>query len=94
MPARKGKKVGQVMVGKGFLSSIWKGIKTVGKAVAPLIKKSGIVSTGLGALNPAAGAVARQAGYGRRKKVVRKAPLRGGASAVRLGRRKRANIVF
>ena len=48
MPAKKGKKV---MVGRGFLSSIWKGIKTVGKAVAPLIKKSGIVSTGLSAIN-------------------------------------------
>lgn len=75
------------MTGYGIFDSVWSGIKKAANVVAPVIKPihgvvkdSGLVSTGLAMVNPAAGGVAKALGYGRRRKTTggRKKKVVGG----------------
>ena len=68
---RHGKKRMQLrmvpMQGTGFFGDLWDGIKSVGQAVVPVLKSTGIAGNLASAYNPAAGAVVKSLGFGKRK---------------------------
>ena len=84
MPRKR--KVTRKRLGKGFFGDMWDGIKSVGRTAAgilpinDILKGTHAISSGLAfvpGIGPVASGLARSAGYGRRKRKVRRVKLGG-----------------